>query len=197
MEEGDEFIFNAPIAIFTSGLLIVNRKSMKLYLIDGYNVLHASPELKRVLAASGIERARTEMLNGVAGFAERKNVECIVVFDGVVGLDQVTPKVKVVSSHERTADDLIREHARREGKKLAVVTNDLEIIATARANMAEVVPSKAFAAELRTGTHARTPAPPTDGSARPHRIAELRERSEKPRALSDDDIDEWKKLFGA
>jgi len=167
------------------------------YLIDGYNVLHATPELKRTLQAAGIERARADLLNGVAGFAERRGVECIVIFDGVVDIGQVTPRVRVVSSGGRSADDIIREEARRQGRKLAVVSNDLEIIATARANMAEIIPSKAFAAELRTGTHAATADPFADGSARPHRIAELRERSEKPGSVSQDDIEEWKRLFGA
>lgn len=169
---------------------------MKLYIIDGYNVLHVSPELKRALNAFGMDRARADLLNGVAGFAERKNAECIVVFDGAAEMQRVSPLVRVVASGKRSADDLIREHARQHGRKLAVVSNDLEIIATARANMAEVVPSKAFAAQLSLATGSRSAAPPSDGSARPHRIAELRERSEKPGSLSDNDIDEWKRLFG-
>jgi predicted RNA-binding protein with PIN domain len=169
----------------------------KTYIIDGYNVLHASPALKRLLNTAGADRARGELLNAVAGFAERKNALCIVVFDGVVGVEEVTPKVRVVSSRSRTADEVIREQARLDGKRLAVVSSDLEIIQTARANMAEVIHSKAFAAELTTGTHSKgLAAPPSDGSARPHRIAELRERSEKPGGMSSDEVEEWKRLFG-
>jgi predicted RNA-binding protein with PIN domain len=168
----------------------------KTYIIDGYNVIHAAPELKRVLNQSGIEQARGALLNAVAGFAEKKNCSCIVVFDGVVDAEHVTPRVRAVSSRDRSADDVIRDESRRNGKNLAVVSNDLAIIHTARVNMATVVPSKAFAAELTIGTHSRGLAPPQDGSARPHRIAELKERSEKPGSVSGEDLDEWKRLFG-
>lgn len=169
----------------------------RTYVIDGYNVIHSSPELKRTLRNAGAERARADLLNAVAGFAERVSARCIVIFDGEAAAGAVTPRVSAVSSHRRSADDLIREHARAEGKRLVVVSSDLEIIATARVNMAEIVPSKAFAAGLHLGTHSAGLAPPADGAARPHRIAELRERSEKPGAVSRDDLDEWKKLFGA
>lgn len=169
----------------------------KTYIVDGYNVIHASPALKRTLRGAGAERARTELLNAVAGFAERKNALCIVVFDGVVAEEQVTPKVRAVSSRARSADEVIREQARVDGKRLVVVSSDLEIIQTARANMAEIVHSKAFAAELTAGTHSKgLAAPPADGSSRPHRIAEQRERSEKPGSISGDDMEEWKRLFG-
>ncbi len=169
----------------------------KIYLIDAYNVLHSSPDLKRTLNSFGIERARLDLLSAIAVFAEQRNIDCIVVFDGVVEPGQGSARVRVVSSHGRSADDLIREQARLHGRALAVVSNDLEIIATARVNLAAIVPSKAFVAELNIGAHARSASPPSDGSARPHRIAELRERSEKPGSVSDDDIDEWKRLFGA
>jgi predicted RNA-binding protein with PIN domain len=169
----------------------------KTYIIDGYNVIHASPDLKRAVDAFGIDRARGDLLNAVAGFAERRNCDCIVVFDGVVGRERITPRVRVLSSRTRSADDIIREEARRQGKRLVVVSSDLEIIGTARANMAETIASREFAADLTLGTRSTGLAsPPRDGSARPHRIAEQRERSEKPGGVSDDDVDEWKRLFG-
>lgn len=169
----------------------------KTYIIDGYNVIHASPQLKRTLNATGAERARTELLNAIAGFAERNNAQCIVVFDGVVETGVITPRVRVVSSRERSADEIIRDRARTDGKRLSVVSSDLEIVQTARVNMANLIHSKAFAAQLTLGTHSQGLAtPPSDGSARPHRIAELRECSEKPGGVSGDDIEEWKRLFG-
>ncbi|MDB5033175.1 MAG: hypothetical protein JWQ98_416 [Chlorobi bacterium] len=169
----------------------------RIYVIDGYNVLHAATELKRTLDAFGIERARGDLMNAIATFAERKKCDCIVVFDGVVNEGNLSSRVRALSSHTRSADDIIREHARESGRNLVVVSSDLEIMGTARANMAMVVSSRDFASELTLGTHSKgLAAPPRDGSARPHRIAEIRERSEKPNALSEDEVDEWKKLFG-
>jgi len=170
----------------------------KTYIIDGYNLIHASSELRRASDAFGIDRARADLLNAVAAFAERRSCDCIVVFDGVVGKERISPRVRAVSSRTRSADEVIREQARQHGRKLIVVSSDLEIVGTARTNMAETIPSRAFASELALefAPTGGSPAPPTDGSARPHRIAELKERSEKPGAVSDDDIDEWKRLFG-
>ncbi|MEP7219345.1 MAG: NYN domain-containing protein [Bacteroidota bacterium] len=168
----------------------------KIYVIDGYNVLHAATELKRTLDAFGIDKARGDLMNAIATFAERKKCDCIVVFDGVVDEGNLSTRVRVLSSRTRSADDIIREHARENGRNLVVVSSDLEIIGTARANMAMVVSARDFASELTLGTHSRGLAAPRGGSARPHRIAEIRERSEKPNALSEDDVDEWKKLFG-
>ncbi len=172
----------------------------RTYVIDGYNVVHASPELRRTMKEVGPERAAGDLLNAVAGFAERHDCRCIVVFDGVARQAEsggrITHRVQAVSSRDRSADDLIRELSRRDGPRLVVVSSDMEIVGTARATMSEVLPSKAFAAKLTLGTHSDGLGPPADGSARPHRIAELRERSEKPGGMSRDDVEEWKRLFG-
>ncbi|MBS1913369.1 MAG: NYN domain-containing protein [Bacteroidetes bacterium] len=166
----------------------------KTYLIDGYNVIHASPVFRRLFNNTGHEAARAALVNAVATFAERNNSRCTIIFDGAAEAGQVTPNVNVVASNGRSADDLIRDAARREGRRLAVVSSDMEIVATARANMAEIVHAKAFVAQLTVGTHTQ-PASAPGAAARPHRIAELRERSEKPGAISRDDLDEWKRLF--
>ena len=162
----------------------------KTYMIDGYNLLNASPELAATVRSFGMERARADMLRAVADFARRNGCDCTVVFDGVAAGSQPSG-VRVVSSRGRSADDLIREEARRSGRRLVVVTDDLEIIATARAMQATVVPTRTYLEQLSFASTM------VDRDAlRPHRIEELREPSEKPRSLDDDDIDEWKKLFG-
>lgn len=161
----------------------------KVYIIDGYNLLHACPDLKRTLTSFGMDRARADLLGALSSFARREGVECIVVFDGVTS--DTAPGVKVISSRSRSADDLIREHARSAGRSLVVVSSDLEIVSTARTNLATVVPSKRFAADLDLGSSAGEP---QRGDARPHRLDEFYEKSEKPR--ESDDIDEWRRLFG-
>lgn len=162
----------------------------KSYLIDGYNVIHASRDLARMLASFGMERARIDLINHLASFAERRSCQVTVVFDGVAP-DQGTGRVRVLSSRSRSADEVIREQIRLNGRSLTVVSSDLEIIGTARSNMATTISSAQFALELTTSNRYESSA-----GARPKRIDEHRERSEKPGALGQDDIDEWKKLFG-
>lgn len=161
----------------------------KVYIIDGYNLLHASPELKRTLKSFGMDRARVDLLAALSSFARREGVDCIAIFDGVT--NDTAPGVRVISSRNRSADDLIREHARSAGRSLVVVSSDLEIVSTARTNLATIVPSKRFAADLDLNPSS---APTERGDVRPHRLDELREKSEKPTAS--DDIDEWRRLFG-
>jgi predicted RNA-binding protein with PIN domain len=170
----------------------------KTYLIDGYNLIHASDDLSRVNGSFGMERARVELLKALADFARRMDCECVVVFDGVAAMGSTPKGVRVLSSRGRSADEIIREQARAMGRKLAIVSDDLEIVGTARANMATVVGSKEFAARIDViaPDSAVSQARDAARAARPHRIDELRQRSEKPGFVSDDDIDEWKKLFG-
>ena len=159
-------------------------------MVDGYNLLHASPELARTVTAFGMDRARADLLRAIGDYARRNGVDCTVVFDGVAA-GSTPPGVRVLSSRGRSADDIIREEARRSGRRLVVVTDDLEIIATARVAQAAVIATRAFLEQLSFASTM------IDRDAlRPHRIDELRERSEKPNRVDDDDIDEWKKLFG-
>jgi predicted RNA-binding protein with PIN domain len=163
----------------------------KTYMIDGYNLLNASPELATTVRAFGMDRARADMLRAIGDYARRNGVDCTVVFDGVAA-GTALAGVRVVSSRGRSADDIIREEARRSGRRLVVVTDDLEIIATARIAQATVMPARAFLEQLSFASTMID-----SDAARPHRIDELRERSEKPGHVDDDDIDEWKRLFGA
>lgn len=162
----------------------------KSYMIDGYNLLNASPELARTVTAFGMDRARADMLRAIADFARRNGCECAVVFDGVASGMQ-PPGVRVVSSRGRSADDLIREEARRSGRRLVVITDDLEIVATARTCQATVLATRTFLEQLSFASTM------VDRDAlRPHRIEELRERSEKPNRVDDEEIEEWRRLFG-
>jgi predicted RNA-binding protein with PIN domain len=171
---------------------------MKQYLIDGYNVIHASDDLRKVMDSFGMERARVELLKGLSEFAARNGCECVVVFDGVASVGSTPKGVRVLSSGGRSADAIIRDQSRSLGRRLTVVTDDLEIIGTARANMSAVIGSAEFASRIDVIAPGSAAADARDQfrAARPHRIEELRERSEKPGHVGDDEIDEWKKLFG-
>ncbi len=168
----------------------------KHYIIDGYNVLHASPDLKRNSEAFGMERARADLLSAVREFAQRRGAFCTLVYDGVVNENDSRGLVRVVSTRRRSADDVIREQARTHGRNLIVVTSDLEIIGTAKVNLATVMGAAEFAAELDLAPAPERSAPDRRGLS-PTRLAELRSPTEKPGNVSDDEMDEWKRLFGA
>jgi predicted RNA-binding protein with PIN domain len=53
----------------------------RVYLIDGYNLLHQFPELRRKMEYD-LENARESLLARLTGFSLAKNVEVSVVFDG-------------------------------------------------------------------------------------------------------------------
>jgi len=167
----------------------------KHYIIDGYNVVHASPELRRISEAFGVERARMDLLNVVREFADRRGCDCTIVFDGAANENDSRGRVRVVSTRTRSADEVIRREARARGKDLIVVTSDLEIVSVARVNMAVVIPSAEFVQELDLIPSSDRP---FDRRAiSPRHIAEIGEETEKPRDMSDDEMDEWKRLFGA
>lgn len=168
----------------------------KHYIIDGYNVIHASPELRRISEAFGVDRVRTELLNGVREFAERRGCDCTIVFDGAANENDSRGRVRVISTRTRSADEVIRREARARGKDLVVVTSDLEIVSVARTNMAVVIPSAEFMLEIDL-IPSNTDKPFDRRSISPRHIEEIREETEKPRDMSDDEMDEWKKLFGA
>ena len=170
---------------------------MNNYIVDGYNVIYASPSLRQKAERGDMAQARIELVNALTTFVHRKKGYCTVVFDGVVPHGTGTGRVQVVSSNSRSADDIIREEARRHGRRLVVVTADNEILATARTNSADIISPAQLLNELfMDAAGSNKSSPPTDGSARPHRIAELREQSEKPNTVEDPDMEEWKRLFG-
>ncbi len=165
------------------------------YIIDAYNLINAVPELKRRTESFGMDRVRWDLLNAIGEFADRKGCDCIVVFDGVAKGAGGSGRVRVLSSRNRSADAIIQEHSRKLGRNLTVISSDLEILGTARTNLSSVITSREFAPEL--DILKALPADKAEATrVHPRHLEELRERSEKPGAISDDDVDEWKRLFG-
>ncbi len=174
---------------------------MRTIIVDGYNVMHAIPSLRLRIDRGEADQGRKELIDALAVMAGQRKAQVILVFDGVVPHGIGTARVRLVSSRTRSADAIIRDEARRQGQRLTVVSADREIVDTARACMAAVWSPDQLATELSLTTlppsSTSRRSPPSDGSARPHRLDELRERSEKPGDPGDDDIEEWKRLFGA
>ena len=106
-----------------------------LYLIDGYNVLHA-----------GEFRGRDDLVDRIASFVALRGARGVVVFDGV-GVDVVRGALEVRYAHP--ADPLLERLAvdNREHERVCLVSSDGAIRQTAGQEVA-MRASKEFAAEL-------------------------------------------------
>ncbi len=149
------------------------------YLIDGHNLIPKIPGLS--LSAEDDEMRLVQMLQR---FAARRNTRVEVYFDraapGDAGRRAFGAVQAVFIPRDRTADQAIAGRLRALGKTAAnwtVVSSDREVQQAARWARARVVPSEAFARELTA--------------------AKASSVDEKPESLSEDEVDEWLRLFGA
>ena len=107
---------------------------MKKVIVDGYNVLHAWPPLKRrMVSPEGLGQAIAEFLRQLALYQSFTGTEVTVVFDGKNphggGREDRLEGVRVFYSGGRhTADGLIERlvYEGKEGGEIAVATSDRE-----------------------------------------------------------------------
>lgn len=102
------------------------------YVIDGYNVINAWPELI-ALKEDSLEHARDKLLEIMAGFGAYKGSQIVVVFDahGVTGpntCEEFLAGIDVIYTNEgQTADSYIEKmvyYLVRQGVCVYVVTSD-------------------------------------------------------------------------
>ncbi len=152
--------------------------------IDGYNLIHAMPELAR-LVENDLERARDALVSKLAVFRSGRGVRVTVVFDG-----QSMPAqpgrppggIEVVFSRApQNADAKIKTllSLEKSPKSWTVVTSDNSIVRYARDYGAKTIPSAEFAAKLGN----------TIPNLGPNRPAP----ADKP--LSPSEISEWEEYF--
>ena len=153
--------------------------------IDGYNLIHAMPELAR-LVGSDLERARDALVSKLAVYRSRRgDVRVTVVFDGQsMAAQQSRPPggIEVVFSRApQNADAKIRTMLALEKspKSWTVVTSDNSIVLFARDFGAKTIPSAEFAAKLG-------PAIPKLGPNRP---------LQKDTPMSAAEVAEWEEFF--
>ncbi|RPI91627.1 MAG: hypothetical protein EHM40_15175 [Chloroflexi bacterium] len=147
------------------------------YLIDGHNLI---PKLGLRLDSMDDEM---ELIGILQEFCRLERKQTEVFFDGAPAPHAGTRKLGAVSAHfvrlGATADDAIRKRLKHLGKSArnwTVVSSDRQVQAEARAALAEVISSDAFAGMLK----------------------QAREAAPKPtheRKLSQKEIDDWLKLF--
>ena len=115
-------------ADYTSGQIEIKEEYL---LVDGYNIIHAWPELKE-LADGNIESARMKLLDSLSNYQWIRQCRIIVVFDAyrVQGhREEITDyhNIHIVYTKEaQTADEYIEKFARDNRKKynIAVATSD-------------------------------------------------------------------------
>ena len=147
------------------------------YLIDGHNLI---PRVGLRLDSIDDEM---ELIAILQEFCRMEQRQVEVFFDGAPSDRAGTRKLGAVTAHfvrlGETADNAIRNHLRRLGKRTrnwTVVSSDRQVQVEARALHAEVISADSFAAMLK---QARNAAP----------------KPNSERTLSPQEVDDWLKLF--
>lgn len=151
------------------------------YIIDGYNVIHAIPSLKKTLLHDA-HSARELLIHSVSQLTHTKKIRCTIVFDGVTPNAVVKHSshapVHVVYSSPHSADTKIKqmiEHSKNRSL-LVIISSDREILNFARVCSCQTHTSKHFSNLLSASNDSVT------------------EKSDAP--LSKSQIDEWLRIFG-
>jgi predicted RNA-binding protein with PIN domain len=155
---------------------------MQKMIVDGYNVLHADPELKRMIRQD-LQKARRILVRRLTDYLEDRRVQVTLVFDGRGGLTDVDVEIPgklqiLYSAAGQTADELIVGMLERSDspRRFIVVTSDMaDIGRTARAMGAGLLSSQDFLSRIQP---AATPPQEDTGGETPG------------------DLDYWLKQFG-
>ena len=106
---------------------------MERLIVDGYNVIHAWPSLKRLLTTASLEDARNELIRRVAVLGMISGESVTVVFDAhhsnaLAASEQMVEGVRVIFTRKgRSADHAIERlayEATNAGQVITVATSD-------------------------------------------------------------------------
>jgi predicted RNA-binding protein with PIN domain len=118
----------------------------KIWLVDGYNVLHAAVLGGRDRSQWWTGSRRRELLERVSGFDAHADAEIWIVFDGPddPGAESEPPGLHCVFA--ASADDWLVDRVRRaeDPSEIAVVTADRQVAGRARGRGARIVSPKDF-----------------------------------------------------
>ena len=126
--------------------------------IDGYNLIHQTPEL---FLAQDLGRGREALLAALRLYRQKKSHSLTVVFDG--GQEPGPQKVSwlgvpvVFSGSRLSADEVIADLAGRRGPGLTVITDDRQLGDLCRRQGALVIQASIFAAKLMDTAQGRLP----------------------------------------
>ena len=152
----------------------------RLIVVDAYNVIHRTPELKPGPGRT-LRESRDKLTNLLSWAVGTGEAQFLVVFDGSEerGHDERSGRVEVrFSRPPEKADDLIRRIVEQEVdrvERVTVVTSDLEVARHARAMGADIALADLFLASVL-------------GPGRT-------EADEKPTTLTKKELAEWAEIF--
>jgi predicted RNA-binding protein with PIN domain len=126
-----------------------------LYVIDGYNLLHALARHRNMPAAAE-DGARSRLIALLAHLARRESATVRVFFDGEPGriqpgeLDHPGLEVRFCGAGRETADHAVREHVQnaRQPQKLRVVSSDHAVAAACKLAGAKIIKAQEMAERL-------------------------------------------------
>ena len=154
----------------------------RLVIVDGYNLVLRSPAL-RPGPDRTLRESRDKLVNLLSWAVGSGDARFLVVFDGAEGTGAQSSgggRVEVrYSRPPEKADDVIRrivEESVSPGRRVTVVTSDLEVARHARARGADV-----SLADLFMGSVLASPGGPAE--------------NEKPSTLSKKELEDWAALF--
>ncbi len=118
-----------------------------ILIVDGYNVIHGSDDLKR-LSEIQLEEARVQLINDLNGYSGFKGWETILVFDAyqqqtLEKREELVGRIKVVFTEKnKTADSYIEKlvYSLPKVYSVRVVTSDFALQQMVMASGAERVP---------------------------------------------------------
>ncbi|MDO9491891.1 NYN domain-containing protein [Acetobacterium sp.] len=118
-----------------------------ILIVDGYNVIHGSDDLKR-LSEIQLEEARVKLINDLNGYSGFKGWETILVFDAyqqqtLEKCEEIVGRIKVVFTEKnKTADSYIEKlvYSLPKAYSVRVVTSDFTLQQMVMASGAERVP---------------------------------------------------------
>lgn len=117
--------------------------------IDGYNLIHASPDFLNADQKGEPQQALTSALKI---YRAQKKHRITVVFDGGPSAQPSRASMNgiplVYAGAELSADDVIAKMARKQGAGITVITDDRELAGRCGKHGSQVIGSREFAAAL-------------------------------------------------
>jgi predicted RNA-binding protein with PIN domain len=137
-----------------------------MYVVDGYNLLHAMKKADAGLPAD-FGRARARIVELLSALMKREGVKARVFFDGSPGElgtgELAYPRVRVIfcGAGRESADAAVRDYVADSNDvgKLTVVSSDSEVARACKLSGAKVLPSQVMAARLAGLAPAESAAP--------------------------------------
>lgn len=142
-----------------------------IYIIDGYNVMHAMEDGAGIEAAD-LEEKRRNFIESVVGYAATSGDEAIIVFDSSVSKTPQSQRVNNTgvtvqfASAAESADivigKLVQEYLHGSGERIRVVSGDWEVQKGAMQSRVERVVPRHYIADLKNIAKGLANAPEKD-----------------------------------